>query len=236
MTLKNVKIQRFNWKNHSATRIVVSTIGILIGLAGIEHGFFEILQGDIVPDSLMITAIGPDQRFWVGAAERALTIIPSYLITGIAAMIIGLILTIWVAAFVNRKYGASILLILSISLFLAGGGFGPLYFGVFASILSTKIDSPLKWWKEHLPVKIQDFFAKLWPSSIIAFALIFTISVVIAIFGYPFLWFFDAATTEAILWIIAFFMLGLVPIATLSAFSYDIQGKNQKNKIKRRDL
>jgi hypothetical protein len=51
-------------KNISATRAVTSTLGVLVGLAGIEHGFFEMLQGNITPSSMMIEAIGPAQRFW----------------------------------------------------------------------------------------------------------------------------------------------------------------------------
>jgi hypothetical protein len=30
----------------SATRVVASTLGVLVGLAGIDHGFFEVLQGN----------------------------------------------------------------------------------------------------------------------------------------------------------------------------------------------
>jgi hypothetical protein len=42
----------------SATRAVASTLGVLVGLAGIEHGFFELLQGNVTPSGIMIDAIG----------------------------------------------------------------------------------------------------------------------------------------------------------------------------------
>jgi hypothetical protein len=32
-------------KNINATKAVTSILGILVGLAGVEHGFFEMLQG-----------------------------------------------------------------------------------------------------------------------------------------------------------------------------------------------
>jgi hypothetical protein len=35
---------------YNATRIMASTIGVICGLSGLEHGFFEILQGNIVPE------------------------------------------------------------------------------------------------------------------------------------------------------------------------------------------
>jgi hypothetical protein len=40
MEVANTKV------NISATREVASTLGALVGLAGINHGFFEILQGN----------------------------------------------------------------------------------------------------------------------------------------------------------------------------------------------
>lgn len=36
-------------KNIGATKAVASTFGVLVGLAGIEHGFFEMLQGNVTP-------------------------------------------------------------------------------------------------------------------------------------------------------------------------------------------
>ena len=49
--------------NGSSCRIVASTFGILVGLAGIMHGIFEILQCNTSPNDLLSEAIGPSQRF-----------------------------------------------------------------------------------------------------------------------------------------------------------------------------
>ncbi len=38
----------------SARRLVISTLGGLVGLAGIEHGIGEILQGSTAPAGLFI--------------------------------------------------------------------------------------------------------------------------------------------------------------------------------------
>ena len=134
-------------KNISATRAVTSTLGVLVGLAGIEHGFFEMLQGNITPSSMMIEAIGPAQRFWEYGTERALTIIPSFFVTGILAIIAGLLVTIWAGALIDSKHGALVLLLLSIVIFLIGGGFGPIFMSMFASFTATRINKPLKWWR-----------------------------------------------------------------------------------------
>src|SRR4030042_4516576 len=117
----------------SATRVISSTLGAIVGLAGVEHGFFEVLQGNATTSGLVIDAIGPAQKLWPGATEPALTIIPNFLLSGIAAIIVGLLVTIWAVAFVHRKYGALILLLFSFVLFLVGGGSPPLFLGVVAS-------------------------------------------------------------------------------------------------------
>src|SRR3989337_1801999 len=101
----------------SATRVIASTIGAIVGLAGLEHGFFEMLQGNVTPSGLVIDAIGPAQKLWSGATEPALTIIPNFFVSGILAMIVGLLVTIWAVAFVQRKYGALILMEQTLTLF-----------------------------------------------------------------------------------------------------------------------
>lgn len=38
----------------NATKAVASTLGVLAGLAGVEHGYFETLQGNVTPIGRMI--------------------------------------------------------------------------------------------------------------------------------------------------------------------------------------
>jgi hypothetical protein len=207
----------------NATKTVVSTLGILVGLAGIEHGFFETLQGNVASDSIMINAIGPVQRFWEYGTERALTIIPNFFVTGILAIAFGLLVTIWAYAFVDRRYGAGVLMLLSVILWLLGGGFAPIFMSVLASIIATRINKPLNWWRVHLLLNLRGLLAKLWAWSIVGFVLLFLISVEIAIFGYPLLWFFGANVTYAIQNILAFISVGLMPVSIVTAFAHDIQ-------------
>ena len=80
-----------------ATKTVATWFGIAAGIAGIEHGYFEILQGNTKPEGLMIPSMGPPcvpEEVW-NACEPAMTIIPNFLITGILAVIIGLFVLIW---------------------------------------------------------------------------------------------------------------------------------------------
>ena len=43
---------------NKATKTVATWLGITAGIAGLEHGYFEILQGITRPESLMIVSMG----------------------------------------------------------------------------------------------------------------------------------------------------------------------------------
>ena len=120
----------------STTRAAASIIGIIAGLSGASHGFGEMLQGNVTPSGIVIQA-------WPGltdlGGEPAMTIVPSFLVTGVLAIIFGLIVTVWAAALVQRKNGGLVLILLSVILLLVGGGFFPPGFGVTAGIIGTRI-------------------------------------------------------------------------------------------------
>lgn len=150
-----------------ATRVVASSFGIFAGFGGPEHGYFEILQGNVRPDSLIIAAMGPPcdpEKVW-NLCEPAMTVIPSFLVTGILATVIGLITMIWAAAFVQRKNGGIVLILLSIALLLVGGGLFPPVIGIIAGVIGTRINAPLT----RQPGSVLRFFAKLWPWPLVAF-------------------------------------------------------------------
>ncbi len=87
-----------------ATRIIVAVIGVLLGIAGMEHGFFEVLQGNTPTDGLIIQAIGDAHQMWFYGTEEAFTVIPNFLITGIVAMVVGLAIIIWSVGFIQTQY------------------------------------------------------------------------------------------------------------------------------------
>ena len=120
----------------SKTRAAASIIGIFAGLAGASHGVGEMLQGNIAPNGIMIEAW---PRLTSLRGEPAMTIVPSFLVTGILAIIFGLIVAIWAAKFVQRKNGGLILVLLSLGMLIVGGGLFPPVFGVVAGIIGTRI-------------------------------------------------------------------------------------------------
>jgi hypothetical protein len=101
---------------------------VIFGISGFNHEFFEFLQGNIPTDGIVIQAIGEAQRFWVEGTEPAFTIIPNFLISGILSMALGLTIVIWSLRFIQTTYGRTVYLVLSILLFLVGGGIGQIIF------------------------------------------------------------------------------------------------------------
>jgi len=198
----------------SATRVVASTLG---GLLSLEYGYFETLQGNIAPNSLVINAIGPPCQpvtAWHGC-EPAMTIVPHFYVTGVLAIFVSIIVIIWAAAYIQNKRGGLVLILLSVVQLLVGGRFTSPFFGVLASVAGTRIDAPLGWWRAHLPASVPHSLAKLWPWSLVVYSVWFASA---AVLGY----FFNEL------------VLRLTPIVTvatpilllliaLTAFAYGIQ-------------
>jgi len=120
-------------------RRVASALGVFAGFGGPEHGYFEIQRGHVAPDGFLISSIGPPcdpQRVW-HLCEPAVTVIPSFLITGIAATILGLTTMIWSVLFLHQRHGAVILALLCIVLLLVGGGLVPPLVGMVGAALAA---------------------------------------------------------------------------------------------------
>jgi len=144
-------------------RVTASAFGAYAGLLGMEHGFFETLQGNIAPKSVRIRAVSPWELPFPFGHEPALTLVPNLLLTGILAMIVGLSVITWSTAFIQKKGGAVVLFLLSIVLFLVGGGFGPMSLLIPACIAAAGINRPFTWWRAHLPANGRQLLAPLWP-------------------------------------------------------------------------
>ena len=151
----------------NATKTVASWFGVVAGIAGLEHGYFEILQGNTRPASLTFASMGPPcvpEKIW-NACEPAMSILPNYLLTGILAVLLGLAMMVWSAAFVQRKHGGLVLILFSIALLLFGGGIFPPLIGLIGGTAGTQINKPLAG-KPGGPTR---FAAKLWPWPLIIF-------------------------------------------------------------------
>ena len=125
-----------------AVRVVAASLGFLAGFGGPEHGVFEIMQGHVKPDGLMIASMGPPcdpEKVW-NLCEPAMTVVPSFMVTGILAAIVGIVTMVWAIAFVHKKgIGGPVLIGLSIALLLVGGGMFPPVIGIVGGLVAMFI-------------------------------------------------------------------------------------------------
>jgi hypothetical protein len=150
-----------------ATKTVAMWLGMSAGLAGLEHGYFETLQGSTRPASLMFASWGPPcvpEKIW-HACEPAMSILPNFLITGLLAMLLSLAIMVWSAGFIQRKHGGLVLILLSIALLLFGGGFFPPIIGLVGGVAGMQIHKPIT----GQPGSLTRFAAKLWPWPLVIF-------------------------------------------------------------------
>jgi len=180
----------------NATRVTVSTFGAIIGIAGLEHGVGEMLQGNVAPRGIVIESWPNLQAYEILAGEPAMTIIPNLLLSGILTVITSIIFMIWAVRHIENKNGGTVLILLSFILLLVGGGFGPPLMGFLVGWAGTRIDSPSKWLSGRIS------FARLWPILFVA-----------SIIGYFSLW-------PGLVILSQFFPTELLPTAQLTLFSF----------------
>jgi hypothetical protein len=200
----------------SARRLAASALGVYAGLLGAQHGAFEILQGPGRPDDLIIRAIGAPcqpQTVW-HACLPAMTVIPSFRVTGILALTVGLLTIIWSAAFVQCRHGGPMLILLAIALLLVGGGFVAPFIGIIAGVAGATIGAPLRWWQTRVPGSALHLLAALWPGTL-----------VILLVWLPGAWILGRLAAPAMLRLSGFlffvFDLGLPLLTPLAALAHD---------------
>ena len=143
----------------SATRTVASTFGLLAGLAGIEHGVGEILQGSVRPEGPVIESWPDSKAFEILGGEPALTVIPNLLVTGIAAVIVAVAVVVWSVRFVDRRHGGVVLILLCVLLLMLGGGFGPPLIGVIVGFGVTGMGAAPR----RRPGRVAQAVGRVWP-------------------------------------------------------------------------
>ena len=179
--MEELVLTRINKK----TKITASTIGILLGMAGIiNHGIFEILQGNTSTNGFFIEAIGEANRFWIHGTEAAFTVIHNFLITGIFVILLGLAIIFWSIKYIHVKNGATVFLFLLILLTLVGGGIGYIILFVPTWAFATRINKSLDWWKKMLSVRLRSKLSALWIYGLVATSILWLILMELGIFGY----------------------------------------------------
>lgn len=207
-----------------ASLIITSVLGIAMALSGITHGIFEILQGFKPANGSIIQAISPEFQRWENG-EEAFTLIRNFLITGILAVCISIIIIIWSVGFVHKNYGRTVFLALFILLTLVGGGLGFIIFYLLTWAYATNINKPLNWWEKILSPRIIKGLSKAWLLLLIITILFFITGLTVSVFGLP-----GTTNQDTILtvcWSLLLASLVLLNFTYISGFAYDIRNKSK---------
>ncbi len=169
-----------------ATRINVTTVGVIFGLSGITHGCSETLQGNTPTNGFLINAIaaGSPWTRWIDGGEGAFTLVPNFLLTGMLAMLVGLAIIVWSLRFVHKPRGPLVYLLLFVLLFLVGGGVGQVIFFIPAWAVATQIHCLPTWWQQVLPNRLRRVLANAWPWLLGIASLAIVTALAISIWGY----------------------------------------------------
>jgi hypothetical protein len=208
----------------------VSTLGVLLALGGMDHGLFEVFQGNKPTRGLIVHAIGEQYRMWAYGTEDAFTLIPNFLISGVAAIVVSALIALWSVGFIHKKNGSLAFLLLSIVLFLVGGGVAQIVFITLAWAVSTRINKPLTWLRVVLAESVLRVLAKLWLWLLMVFTLLALIALEIAIVGYiPRVR--DPKLVLHICWNILGVALGILLFACLSGLAHDLERTDRQGAI-----
>jgi hypothetical protein len=129
-------------RQRDGRRVVAAALGGCVGLSGIDHGIFEVLQGNTRTPGMFIPSIGPAQQMWEYGTEDAFTLLPNYMVTGILAVVPGALTLVWSLGFLARPRSDTVLLVLGLLTFAVGGGVGMLVFLLFAWAVARRIGQP----------------------------------------------------------------------------------------------
>lgn len=201
-----------------SVHLVAASLGVAAGLAGLEHGYFEILQGDVVPESLMIASMGPPcepELIW-NACEPAMTLLPSYLWSGVLTIVISILILLWSLFGIQRRYGGTLLMLLSIPFLLVGGGIFPPVIGFIGGLVATRIHAPLTWWQARMRGGVGGVLAGLWPWPLVIF-LAWTLA------GQWIIGHFFNDFMRAYNWLVPLLVIGLLVVAIFSGFAQAVQ-------------
>jgi hypothetical protein len=200
-----------NQRENNSTRIYVLIQGILVGLAGTAHGIFATLQGNTPTGGYLL-------HFGI------FTLIPNYLITGIAAIIVSLSIIVWTVGFVHTKNGPTAFLALSILLFLVGGGIAHVLFSILTWGVSTRINNPLTWWRRALPENLRKRLTQLWLFTWIGgYLFLFTAIGIWLVLSPPSAANKAPTIIEYTLWSFLFIGILFQPLTIVSGFARDIE-------------
>ena len=100
-----------------------------------------------------MNALGSGYRWsaWKEGGEGAFTLIPNFLVTGIMATFLGLLMILWALCFIQKEHGPAVFLLLGITSFLTGGGVAQVLLFTITWGFATRIRAPLTFSRWLIP-------------------------------------------------------------------------------------
>ena len=199
------------WEKISAAGTMASVFGVLAGLSNIQFGFIEAVKGNIRPDNFMFKLYN----------QPALTVIPSYLLTGILGIGFSILFIIWSIGFVKRENGGVVMILIAVLQMLFGASLIRISQEIIFGVIGTRINKPLRWWRKAIPSDSVIYLTKLWAPSFIICSFLYLVHIstieIESFFGG------NNRTVNLILMIIpSYFNLFLFIFTLISGFAHDI--------------
>jgi hypothetical protein len=195
----------------SCTRIFVGIMGVLAGFGGMGHGVAEVLQGNKTTGGMLLSDIG------------AFTIIPNYLYTGIAVIIISAAVMAWTLLAIHRKNGPDVFFALCTALFLTGGGIAQAVFFLLTWAVAIRINNPPDLWKKDGTGSKRKKISGFWPVFIVTAFAVLTAAMMIWIFLTPPGTVQKPQAVQYTIWSLLALSLVLIVLTVVSGFARDME-------------
>jgi len=216
--------------HNAATRVIVSTFGVLVGIGSINHGLLEAIQGNRPTPGHMVNALGPGYHWtvWTQGGEAAFTLVPNFLLTGILATLMGVLLIVWSLRFIHRPYGPSVFLLLSVTSFLVGGGIAQILLFTLNWAAATRIRASLGFWRWLIPAQVYPLLGRVWRWTLVAATVFFLAALEIAVVGYV-----PGVSNQIqilhVCWTLLLVALALILFSFFSGFAHDLDARSRLN-------
>jgi len=83
------------------------------------------------------------RHWWTQGSEPAFTLVPNFLLTGLIATFIGLLMILWSLRFLQKSYGPTVFLLFGVTSFLTGGGMAQVLLFTLNWLVATRIRASL---------------------------------------------------------------------------------------------
>ena len=147
--------------------------------------------------------------------------IPNYLATGVAAMVVSAGILAWSALGLHRPGGPTVFLLLFVALTLVGGGVGHVPFFLVAWAWATRIHTDLTGWRVRLG-RWRSVVARGWIPGLVASSGLFLLGLELSVFGYPPLA-KDPDRLLRVIWVLLAAALVLMNVAFVAAIARDVE-------------